>query len=511
MALTLAIFVSFTAVQFQAAQAGAQPDTVAASQRLMEAVKAGNRPAVESLLKQPGGRAAVRTQEPDGTTALHWAVRADDVEMVRALLRAGANANAPTRNGVTPLVLAATNANAVTMEALLKAGANPNWSLSEGQTVLMTAARTGNPAAIRTLLTHGADVHAKERVAGENALIWAAMENHADAIAALVAGGAEVNARSQRTNYPEREFGDGKSGRLTVLPPGGWTPLMYAARQNATAAVHALANAGADLNLTDPDGTTALVIAVINAHYDLARDLLDAGADANIGDQAGMTPLYAAVDLNTFPDTPGRPAPKPSGTLTTLELIASLLAHGADANPRLHGPILVRVHDRGDPALSEGATPLMRAARKSDLQAMRLLLEKGADVRLANNAGGTALMYAAGLGGAGRFAEYDPKPATTAEQIEAARVCLDRGADVNAVNAAGQTALHFAVAEREDGFVAFLAERGARLDLKDRQGRTPLDVALGVGGRGRGGAPAVVRENTVALLRRLMSGTAESR
>ena len=303
----------------------------------------------------------------DGTTALHRAVQAGDHAAAQRLLREGAAVNAATRNGVTPLLLAAINADPVMVETLLKAGADPNASLSRGQTILMTAARTGSDEAVRLLLARGADVNAREQILGETALIWAAAENHPAVIKALVEHGADVNGRSKAMTYPRREYGDGKSGRLTVLPPGSWTPIMYAARQNAIDAVRALADARADLDLTDPDGTTALVVAIINAHYDLAAVLLEKGADPNVGDVTGMTPLYAAVDLNTFPDTPGRPAPKPAGKLDALDIVKALLAHGANPNARLKAPILVRVHDRGDGTLGEGATPLMRAAKKSDV------------------------------------------------------------------------------------------------------------------------------------------------
>jgi len=289
-----------------------------------------------------------------------------------------------------------------------------------------------------------------------------------------------------------------------ALEAGGWVPLMYAARQNAQDALRALAEAGANLNATDPDNMTALLVAIINAHYDAAALLLDMGADPNIGDVVGMTPLYAAVDMNTFPDTPGRPTPKPSGGLDAVDMVRALLSHGADANATLNAPILVRVHDRGDGTLAAGATPLMRAAKKGDVEIMRVLLTHGADPTRRTRAGTEALMFAAGLGGAGRFTAFEDKQATDADFIEAAALCLDGGANIDAVNDTGQTALHLAVAVRSDTFIKFLTDRGARVDIRDKQGRTPLDVASGVGARGRGGEATPVRASVVALLRQLM-------
>jgi ankyrin repeat protein len=288
---------------------------------------------------------------------------------------------------------------------------------------------------------------------------------------------------------------------LTVLPRGGWVPLLYAARQNASGALRALRESGADLNATDPDNMTALLVAIINAHYDAAALLLDMGADPNIGDVAGMTPLYAAVDMDTFPDTPGRPTPRPSGRLDAVDIVKALLARGANPNATLNGPILVRVHDRGDGTLGAGAMPLMRAARKGDVEMMRALLAHGADPTLRTAAGTDALMFAAGLGGVGRFTAFEDRQATETDFIEAARLCLEGGADINASSENGQTALHLAVTARSEAFIRFLTERGAMVDLADAQGRTPIDVAAGAGGRGRGADAAPVREGLVELLR----------
>jgi ankyrin repeat protein len=467
---------------------------------LLDAVKAGNREAVRALLKN---RAEVNTPETDGTTPLDWAVRADDLEMSQWLLQAGANAKAANRNGVTPLSLAATNANPAMVEALLKAGADPKAALPGGQTILMTAARTGNPEVVKALLSRGVDVNAKESTYGETALMWAASENHASVVELLIEHGADRNARSNPVVFSKDRFG--LEGVTTILPHGNWTVLMYAARQGATDASRVLIAAGAQLNPTDPDGTTALVLAIINGHYDTAALLTEKGADPNIGDTAGMAALYAAVDMSTLGEVYGRPARKSTSKLTPLDLMAVLLAHGANPNAQLTSVTLARAHTPGEGTLGAGTTPLMRAARNGDAAAMRLLLEHGADPTMTEKNHTTALMLAAGLGrGLGVFAkEYS----TEAEMLEAVKVLLDRKVDVNAVNDQGQTALHFA-AMASDDVVRVLAANGARLDMKDRQGRTPLDAALGVGGRGRAGGPPIVRENTAALLRQLMGRAA---
>jgi ankyrin repeat protein len=467
------------------------------SDRLIDAVKADDRQAVGAFLKN---HADVNAADPDGTTPLEWAVRADDLEMARMLLGAGANAKAANRLGVTALSLAATNADAAMTNALLAAGADANAAQPGGQTVLMTAARTGNPDVVKSLLAHGAAVNTREAAYGETALMWAAAENHAAAVRVLVEHGAEVNGRSALLQYPQDRFG--LEGVVTILPRGDWTPLMYAARQGSSEAAAALVESGAEINATDPDGTTALALAIINSHYDLAALLTEKGADPNIADTAGMAALYAAVDMNTLGEVYGRPARSSTSKISALDLMKVLLAHGANPNAQLKTPALQRAHTPGEGTLAEGATPLMRAAKNGDAAALRLLLAHGADVAIAQKNRTTALMFAAGLGrGLGVFAkDY----ATEAELLEAVQVLVTAGADVNAIADNGQTALHFA-AQASDEIVRFLAVHGARLDAKDKQGRTPLDMALGVGLRGRAGGPAVVREGTAALLRQLMA------
>ncbi|HEV8415680.1 MAG TPA: ankyrin repeat domain-containing protein [Bryobacteraceae bacterium] len=436
--------------------------------------------------------------DPDGTTPLHWAVRANDVEAAQRLLHEGANPDAANRYGVTPLSLAAENASAPLIQALLQAGAHPTES------ILMTAARTGNGEVVRMLLARGANANARESSLGETALMWAAAENHPDAVRALIEHGADPNARSDKLEYPKDRFG--LEGVTTILPHGSWTALMYAGRQGSLEAARTLAEMGADLNLADPDGTTALEFAILNGHFDTAAMLTEKGADPNIADSTGMAALYAAVDMNTLGEIYGRPGRKSIDKLTALDLIPILLAHSADPNATLKSATLTRAHTPGEPSLGAGTTPLMRAARNGDLAAMRVLIAHGADPSLKQKNGTTALMFAAGLGrGTGVFAkDY----ATEAELLAAVKFLVElgvqSGVDVNAANDAGQTALHIA-AQASDGIVKYLAEHGANLDAKDKQGRTPLDAALGVGMRARIGGEPTKRESTAALLRTLMS------
>lgn len=489
---------------------------------IVDAVKRGDHQAVRAMLRN---RTDVNVPEPDGTTALHWAVRGDDVELVNTLLRAGANVKAANRYGLQPLTLAATNGNAGVIAALLDAGADPNTTTEGGEPVVMTAARTGRIDALKLLLRRGAAVDARERWFGETALMWAAAENHALAVRVLVEAGAGLNARSTLLDAPVLEF-PRSGGPNSPLPRGGWTALMYAARQGALDAARALAEAGADLNATalpqtdvplkpeeirkmmaDNVGTTALVSAIINSHYDLAAVLLDKGADPNVADMTGMAALYAAVDMNSLQWVQGRPAPVLTDQRDGVDIVKRLLEGGADPNARLRRAPLKRHHDAGSTMnFGAGTTPLMRAARTNDVAVMKLLLDAGADPYLTLPDKTNTLMIAAGAGLGGLRGEGIRIVVPTEQgAVEAVKLLLDRGMDADAFNTAGNTALHSAVS-RGDEVVKLLVSRGASLHVKNKAGFTPLDVATGAGGRGgRGG---VVRESTAALLRELMAAAA---
>jgi ankyrin repeat protein len=470
-----------------AAFAGSNPDT-----RLVDAAAKPDTEAVRKLIAE---HVDVNTAQADGTTALHWAAHWDDRDLADLLIRAGANPKTTNAYGGTPLAEACTNSDPAMIEKLLKAGADPNARSSEGETALMTAARTGSVESVKALLDHNADVNAKEQWLGQTALMWAVAENHPAVVELLIAHGADVNARS--TVREEKIKNKWFVANVVSAPPkGGLTPLLYAARQNSLEAAQMLVKAGADLNMADPDGTSPLVMAIINAHYDLPIYLMEHGADPNIADKFGRTALYAAVDMHTLEKSATRPDPKEPDKSTSLDVVKAALAHGANPNLALKESAPGRGSlDVPDRYLGSGATPFLRAAKTGDAVVMRLLLEKGADPKAVTKDHTTAMILAAGLSWTMGITNVDEKDA-----LEAIKICIEQGVDVNAANDKGDTALHGAATSGRNDVVAFLVEKGAKLDIKDKDGRTPLDIAQGVGVRA-----GAAHDSTAELLKKLMA------
>ena len=460
--------------------------------RLVDAVKKADKTAVRALLQQ---RVDVNAAEPDGTTALHWAARVDDLETADLLIRGGANVKAANRYGVTPLSLACINGNAALVEMLLKAGADPNTASPEGETALMTAARTGKVEAVKVLLAHGADVNAKESWRGQTALMWAAAEGHRDVTRLLIERGADVHAISK----------------------GGFTPFLFAAREGQIAAARALLDAGVSVKESLPvnarlrggiaDGTAeipeaglnAFLLAAGNAHYELAALMLDAGADPNSAPQ-GWTALHQVSWVRKAGvGGSNNPAPQGSGNMDSLEFVRKLVAHGANVN--------VQVTKRPNMGVTNlnsiGSTPFLLAARTADFELMRLLAVLGADPLMPNEDGSTPLMVAAGLG----TSSPGEDPGTEPEILEAVKVALELGNDINAVDKNGETVMHGAVYKHAPSVVQFLADHGAKIEIwnqQDKKGYTPLRIAQGI----QRGMNIVSHAPSEAVIRKLMSATA---
>jgi ankyrin repeat protein len=468
---------------------------------LLRAVKSGDRATALDLARQ---KAQVTATEADGTTALHWAARQDDLELADRLLRSGADPNAANRYGVTPLHLAAVNGSVPLLDRLLRGGADPNTHGADDETVLMTVARGGHVDAAKLLLDRGAEIDAREKWHGQTALMWATAQGHPDMLRLLLARGADVNAHSSVDEWERQQTAE---PRDKWLSSGGLTPLLFAGREGCTACVAVLAEAGGDLNATTPDGISSVVLALINGHYDTAGALVEAGVNPNLVDYTGRTALYAAIDFNTMPAS-NRPAPQViENQLSALDVARMLLERGADPNPLMKrlAPYRAKLDRGNDGMLGAGTTPFLRAAKAGDLPAMRLLLEHGADPTLAPTRSGiNPLMAAAGLGT--NEADSTGRSKTEQQAIDAIQLLLDRGLDVNAQDNDGQTALHGAAMQGYDHVIKFLAAQGARLDIADKDGFTALDVALGkAGGFGFSGREGVVREDTAAVIRELMA------
>jgi ankyrin repeat protein len=403
--------------------------------------------------------ADVSAAQPDGMTALHWAVYHDHVPTVERLLAAGADARATSRYQVAPLSLACLNGNEKIVKLLLEAGADPNTTLPGGETALMTAARTGRPGPVQALLERGADVNARERK-GQTALMWAAAEGNLEAVDLLLRAGADFR---------------------TPLP-SGFTPFFFAVREGKAAVVFRLLDAGIDVNATlEPrrggparsKPTNALLLAVENGHFELADALLERGADPN-GRPAGYTALHALTWVRKPIRGDGDPPPQGSGGMDSLTLVRRLVAHGAEVNARL---------EKGESGrgrfTTTGATPFLLAARASDVPLMRLLLELGADPQIPNADHCPPLLAAAGVGALG---DGDEAAGTDEEALAACKLLLELGADVNAVDDHGETVMHGAAYQSRASLVAFLDAHGADIQVwnrKNRWGWTPLMIAQG--------------------------------
>ncbi len=432
-------------------------------------------------LKLLAGGADAKAKDVDGTTALHWAAHHADVELVDKLIRAGADVNAVNDYGSSPMMEAATIGNAAIIKLLLKAGADPESTSREGQTALMAVARTGNVEAAEALVKKGAKVNAVEQWGGQSALMWAAAQKQPQMVEFLVKHGADVNARGVVRDWQRRVTAEGRPKNMNH---GGFTPLLYAAREGCIECGKILLEGKADINLPDPDGLTPLVLALTNMRFDFAAMLIEAGADVNKWDFWGRTPLYSAVDLNTLPRG-GRPDLPSTDEHTGYDIAEMLLARGANPNIqlKLRPPYRNGVFDRGgDQVISTGATPLLVAAKIGDAKSVALLLKHGAIVDLPNSNGVTPYMAAAGVGQSANPTRGRYK--TDGEAVECLNLLKSAGANPNAVSDTGLTALHAAAQLGWNDTIKKLVGDGAQLEALERNGLTPIDYAVGRQPRG---------------------------
>jgi ankyrin repeat protein len=441
----------------------------------------------------------VNEAQGDGMTALHWAAYNDDVESAKLLLARGASVDAVTRNGnLTPLMVAAGNGNAAVIAPLLDSRANTQLRSSDGATVLMMAAASGSADVVGKLLDHGAEIDARDSSRGQTPLMFAAAANRAPVVKLLASRGAGLKLTSTTSPPPRLPRIGANPNAPPQAPPkpppddavslaraerrvgpsmlGGWAALHFAAREGHLDAARALIEAGADVDQpNDADKTTPLLTAIVNGHYDLAKLLIEKGADPNLANEDRLAPLYATVDMQFAPVIWQPNPPTDQEQTSYLELMALLLDRGAFPNTRLKRKLWFRPSDHDDAWTgTAGTTAFWRAAFATDVEAMRLLVGRGADHQIPSSEGVTPLMAAAGLGWTGNQHRTVPN-----SWLPAVKFCLELGADLNARDIFGYSTLHAAAYRGDNELVKFLVEKRARLDAVTIFGDNVTDMANG--------------------------------
>jgi ankyrin repeat protein len=431
---------------------------------------------------------------------LIWAAGENQLDILQALLRAGADANAKGPAKMTPLYMAADEGHVEAARALLDAGADPNAKSSIG-VPLVGAVRKGRADVVRLLVERGAKVGEARWSWNAPMLSVAADKGDAEVVRALLDGGADPNEADKRKRSPLMEAaakGHVEMVRLLVAagarvnpPPREpakqtfedmmsekGTPLILAAKGGQTDAVAELIGAGADVVATDDKNQTAYDWARKNKHDRCAALLKEAGGAPAGG--ASLADLLAAADVG---DVAG---------------VRAALAAGVDVDGKDPAEFTLGGESRG------GMTALQLAARAGHADVVRALLDAGADVEQWSDdmMGGRrpALLYAAAAGreavvrmlldaGANVAATGSGMSGSTGTALHAAaeaghagvvRVLLDAGAKVND-KSGGNTPLSVAAREGRLDVLRMLLDAGAKVDQKDRAGTTALHDAAAAG------------------------------
>jgi uncharacterized protein len=457
---------------------------------IAEAARKQDWATVQAMAKRGGDLDAASTE---GSTALHFAINAGQTAAVQVLLAAGVDINARNVAGISPLQLAVTNGETAITKMLLARGADARARDEAKESLLMLAARSGDGAMAEALIAAGADINYVEPQFSQDALMIAVRSGRPSVAEALIKAGAELNHQTPPGPDPitrEPGAGGGSTGEGMIrsgVPPEGQrlagtgklTALLYAARDGQTEAARLLIKAGAKLELAEYNEITPLIMAVTNDHFDIARLLIEAGANVNAVDWYGRQPLWTAIESRNRDVSSVTATTNGVDREAALQVIRMLVEKGANVNARLqHFPPRMGGHAFNMSYVpTVGETPFYRASLNNDLPVMRLLLAQGADPKLSTYNGTSPLAAASGVGWV-RGQTF--VPGGQAAQLEAVKMLVELGSDVNQANDMGLIPVHGAAFRWSDEVISYLVEHGARLDIKDKVGRTALTWAAGV-------------------------------
>ncbi|MEP7352044.1 MAG: ankyrin repeat domain-containing protein [Acidobacteriota bacterium] len=472
-------------------------------------------------------KADVKLANHDGATAMRLAAINGSAEMIQRLLRAGASADELGPAGQTPLMFAAKNGNPAAVKALIDAKADVNIKEQlRGTTALMWAAEQVHPEAVKLLVEAGADVKAESKfdTKGNSAYLANPVKQRLKS-----AFGAEGDAKGGG-GFGQGKGGQGKGkggaqakggakggaarggatkgavpaqgkegevdvvgqadaaaaeasfGRTRDTNGGALTALVFASRQNCLDCARILLDAGADVNQTTHYGWSPLLTATQNRNYKLATFLLERGANPNMKNNGGWSPLYLATDNRNI-ETGDYPVPK--ADMDQLAYIRTLLDKGADPNVRVCGTASTATDCKGDSTetrtnftmqwlFEDGATPFLRAAQSSDLDLMKLLLERGADPKIRTAHDVTALSVASGIA----WVEGVTFEWSREKNDQTVKMLLDLGIDPNQADDEGRVALHGAAHKGRNEVIQMLVDKGAKLDAHDMGSRDTVNGAM---------------------------------
>jgi len=292
----------------------------------------------------------------------------DDLHNAEKLILGNARVNEANDLGATPLWAACQNGSLEMVRLLLKAGADPNLALLSGETPLMVASRAGKAEIVKLLLARKADPN-KTATRRQTALMWAVAKRHPEVVKLLIAGGANIHARSETWSEVMAVPPHGYPPYNKAIPHGNDTPLLFAARAGDIESARLLINADANVNDADAWGVSAVTYAAFSGYRELVDLLLANKADPNAA-PAGFSALHVAILRRDD------------------ALALSLLSNGANPNTPLTTwtPTRRSSKDLHFPPELVGASPYWLAAHYHLPAVMRELVKRGADPRFVHHA-----------------------------------------------------------------------------------------------------------------------------